>query len=103
MRGNTHPGGQPGSKSNTLEDHVQGLCTMIAAIGALMSSGLIYGYTFDWATEFFTEYWDGETPGLIGGWLFVILSTVTVFQVFRLSLILAVTLLTTNVLLRFAI
>ena len=93
----------PNRGQAALENSLQGLCSVLAAMGALLACGTLYDFSFEWAYGYFTRSWGDELLGELAAYGFVGLCTVTVYQLCRLTLQMAVMLLATNVLLRFAL
>ena len=103
MFGNkNYPAAGPGGKP-TLESSLMGLCTIVAMIAALLSMGTIYNYTFEWAYQYFSNSFGDRGLGELAAYAYVGLSTLTVYQICRLVLHIGVTVLASNVLLRFAV
>ena len=91
-----------GSNGPSIEKTTQGLCGLIAARGAFLAMPTIYGASFEWAAALFTDAFNNTGLGQLGGYGFVALATLTLWQVCRLTLQIALMLLASSAIMRFA-
>lgn len=92
-----NPSGQPGRGHQTIESSMHGLATVLAAVAALLCSGVIFEYTYPYAFEYMADAFGDDALGQLGAVGFGALATATVFFIARIVLVLSLMLIASRV------